>query len=139
MSKFRKSSLFGLAAAALVASAAMASPAAAAYYAYPKLVNNTADPSTITGVSWSGSYVQIPTPVAAGATGSGTYHTVLTSGSGGVNFTANVTTPGRSGSCYFTFNISNSNGTIFPVGHVTSGDAICGHSLSGNVVTFTIQ
>jgi len=123
--KALKKTMLGAAALAAIATMAMASPAAAQFYAYPHLTNGSADDVTITGVSWSGSYIQIPTPVPSGQTKSGTYHTVLPYGSGGVSFTANITTPGRSGSCYFTFNVDNGDGTIYPVGHVKSGDANC--------------
>lgn len=123
MSRIRKSSLFGLAAAALIASAAMASPAAAAFYAFPSLKNNnTTDQLTLGSVSWSGSYsTQIASPLAHGATSSGVLRTVLTSGYGGLTFNA-YPIPGNSTDyCLFTFNISNSTGAIVAQGAVAQG------------------
>lgn len=135
----RKSSVLALAAAAALVTSAMAGPAAAAFYAFPTLYNDQTSPNTITisGVSWSGSYNPQIGSVAAGSSSSGTLRTVLTVGSGGLTFNANLNDPLRPGAyCYFTFNIDNSTGAIFPVGKVAYSGANCSASSSGQSVTF---
>jgi hypothetical protein len=127
--KLFKSSLLGAAVAVLGVGVA-ASPAAAQFYAYPRITNN--DPAitaTMSGVSWTGSYTPQIGNVAPGATGAGRLKTVSSFGYSGWSLTANLddgVNPPKT--CYFTFNLSNTTGALAAVGHVAGGGAICSNS-----------
>jgi len=133
--KALKKTMLGAAALAAIATMAMASPAAAQpFYAYPRLYNDQTSPNTITisGVSWSGSYSPQIGSVAAGGYSDGTLKTVLSYGYGGLTFNANLNDSTRPGAyCYFTFNISNTTGVVYPVGKVAYLGARCEATFSG--------
>ena len=121
--KALKKTMLGAAALAAIATMAMASPAAAGiFYKYPTLHNaNGTEPVTIGSVSWSGSYLQIPTPIAAGDTKGGTYHTVLDYGYGSVTFRAYPITGDTANYCYMTFSVSNTTGAESAVAAIAQG------------------
>jgi hypothetical protein len=84
---------------------------------------------TTGSVSWSGSYVPISSPVGHGGTNGGTYHTVLTAGSGFVQFNAYPITGNTTDYCLMTFSISNTTGAISgqaAVARGTAGVVTCG-------------
>lgn len=125
------------------AGAAMATPAAAATY-YPKLVNNSAYPVTLTKVSWSGSYnPQIAASVAPRtSSNTATYKTMATSGFGYLEFDASFTNAaGVVSTCSFYLSVSNSTGQVSSVQGVRKAGTplpSCVATYSGTSVLFTI-
>lgn len=138
-----RSSLHSLAATAALAVATFATPAAAAYYGYPSLKNNTSGPVTVGAESWSGSYYpRVGPTVAAGMTSYGTFKTVFDLGYSLLRFKAYPFPDDTANYCDFSFNLKNSTGEFSNVAAIRFGPATtftCGSELVGRDVKFSIS
>jgi hypothetical protein len=114
----------------------------------PKLVNSSGAVVTLSDVSWRGSYNPTigaplnPPTIGVGKTSVGRFKTVLSTGDGGLTFTANIAGTSPVKKCLFTFTISNSSGTLSAVkGTRIAGTPlpVCTATVNGTSIVFTIR